>query len=699
MSSWTKRPFHAIGITSAVVVCALIGPQAGVGSASTVVKGEASVGGAPTLDTGGPTGFPAVGSGPAQPGDGVRISTVRAAAAHAPRHDYNGDGRSDMVAWYDYSDGSDGMRAFLADADGSFPEPNRGWEAAAGNYWAEHMKRVTGDFNGDGVGDVAAFYGYDDGRVSLLTWLGKGDGTFAGHFASWTVTPGNWTFDAITAEAGDFDGDGRDDIAAWYDYRNGDDKLFTFLADADGGFGTPFSSFARTAADGWEVQRMKFATGDFDGDGRDDIGVMDSYTAGTVRLMAFTAKVDGGFNEPVRGWESTGWQFGRVSVHSGDFNGDGRDEFAAWYDYADGHDALIGFDLGADGKFGNRRDLLSAVPGWYERSQMRIVTGDYNGDGRDDLATFYGYSDTRAKAITFIAKADGTLGEALHSWEEPKGWNLDRVHMFEQYSSPPELPVCPVIYGHGGYPTGDKAGERDQVRQPNHPKGLAQQKSWGAGGVEADLQLTKNGTKGVMWHNRTTRGLTGPSAAVTDIWWATGAGQLKGRTIDRGPYAGETVYTFREWLDSAKSQNMAAFVELKGEAGASLLSTDASIRETAWKEVIEPIAERASTQKIMIYTGAKNTDLRAELTKRVEAAGLGAALKNFPRWVDSAAVGWEEPPPSASGHYATWQEKLDQFASPASSQPMVTTWTKELKSWLSGKCLPASAPGGGTVIS
>ncbi|MFD5041212.1 FG-GAP repeat domain-containing protein [Streptomyces sp. NPDC058377] len=276
---------------------------------------------------------------------------------------------------------------------------------------------------------------------------------------------------------------------------NGDDKLFTFLADAKGGFGTPFSSFARTDADGWEVDRMKFATGDYNGDGRDDIGVLDSYTAGTVRLMTFTAAPGGGFGEPVRGWESTGWQFGRVSVHSGDFDGNGRDEFAA------------------------------------------------------------------------------------------------------------------------------------------------------------------------------------------------SADQLKGRTIDHGPYAGETVYTFREWLESAKKQNMAAFVELKGEAGQSLLNTNATIRETAWREVIDPIAERASTQKIMIYTGAKNTGLKAELIKRIEAAGLGATLKNYPRWVDSAAVGWEEPAPPASDQYATWQEKLDQFGTPVSSQAMVTTWPKELKSWLSGKCL------------
>ncbi|MGW1237300.1 FG-GAP-like repeat-containing protein [Streptomyces californicus] len=741
MSGRSKRRFGVIGTA---VVCALLGMQAGTGSASAAVSGVEAPG--PATVTGsaasapGPAGFPYVASAgvsttarpasgvgataqpaaeagtathpaaaaepatqptaeagtathpaaaaepPARTAGGTSAATART-AGKAPRHDYDGDGRSDMAVWYDYSEGNDGMRAFLAGPDGGFAAPNRAWESPKGNFWAEHMKRVTGDFNGDGTGDVAAFYGYDNGRVALLTWLGKGDGTFAPHFTSWAVDPDNWTFDAITAQAGDFNGDGRDDIAAWYDYRSGDDKLFTFLADSKGGFGAPTPSFARPATEGWEVARMKFATGDFNGDGRDDIGVLDSYIAGSVRLMAFAAEPGGGFAEPVTGWESTGWQFGRVSVHAGDFNGDGRDEFAAWYDYADGHDALIGFGLDSQGRFGDRRELLSAVPGWYERSQMRIVTGDYNGDGRDDLAAFYGYSDGRAKAITWTAKPDGALGSALHSWSEPSGWNLDRTHLFERYSSPPPLPVCPVVYGHGGYPTGDNAYLRDKIRQPNHPKGLAQYKSWGAGGVEADLQLTKNGTKGVMWHNRTTRGLTGSEVPVTDIWWATGTDQLKGRTIDRGLYQGETVYTFREWLDSAKNQNMAAFVELKGEAGQSLLNPDKTIRETAWNEVIAPISERASQQKIMIYTGAKNTELRPELIKRMEAAGLGATLTNFPRWVDSAEYGWEEPAPSASLHYPTWQEKLDQFATPVSAQAMVTTWPRELRTWLNGKCL------------
>ncbi|MFI7388467.1 FG-GAP-like repeat-containing protein [Streptomyces sp. NPDC049813] len=679
-----KRP---MGMVCAAVVCALLGLQAGVGGASAQVRGEPLTA---ATAAGAGTELPQVsGVAPENTADSAaRAATAGAGAARGPRHDYNRDGRSDMVSWYDYSEGQDALHTFAAGPDGSLSAPITGWDAAEGNYWAEHMKYVTGDFNGDGTGDVAAFYGYDDGRVSLFTWLGKGDGTFGTRLTSWTADPGNWTFDAITAEAGDFDGDGRDDIAAWYDYRNGDDKLFTFLARPDGGFASPFSSFARTEADGWEVGRMKFATGDYDGDGRDDLGVLYGYASGTVTLMSFTGLPGGGFAEPVRGWESaTGWTFSRATVHSGDFDGDGRDSIAAWYDYADGHDALIGFDFDATGRFGNRREILNRPAGWYERSRMKIVTGDYNGDGRDDLATLYGYTDLRSgtvKTITFTAQADGTLTGDLHGWETDKDWAFDRMRPIERHSQ--GLPICPTIFGHGGYPTAVNGYERDQIRQPNHPRGLAQHKSWGAGGVEADLQLTRDGTKAVMWHNQSTRGLTGPYAKYANtLWWATGTDQLKGRTIDRGPYKGETVYTFREWLDSARSQNMAAFVELKEEAGQSLLNKDASIRATAWNEVIAPIKDRIADQQIMIYTKTENAELKAELEKRIEAAGLGVTLKNHPRWVDG--IGWEEPAPAASGNYATWLNRLSRYGLPTTSVPMATTWPKELKSWLSGRCV------------
>ncbi|WP_241990010.1 MULTISPECIES: FG-GAP-like repeat-containing protein [unclassified Streptomyces] len=351
------------------------------------------------------------------------------------RHDYDGDGRSDMASWYDYSDGSDKIHTFLADAAGKFQEPGSGYVKAKGTWWAEHMKFATGDFNGDGRGDVAAFYGYDNGSVSLFTWLATGDGKFAEGITSWTVPAGNWTWSRIKVQSGDFNGDGRDDVAAWYDYADGSDKLFTFTAKANGGFNAPFSSFSKTS--GWTASRMKFTTGDYNADGRDDIGVFYGYADGNSRLFTFTAKPTGGFGEPLGGWEDAKWgSSDRTSVFSGDFNGDGRDDFGTWYDYADGHDTAFSFNPSStDGKFGNRTEIWNVAEGQYWRDHMQISTGDYNGDGRDDLGAFYGYDNGTVRTITWTAKADGTLNEPVKSWTAETGWAYNRVTLFERYSS------------------------------------------------------------------------------------------------------------------------------------------------------------------------------------------------------------------------------------------------------------------------
>ncbi|KUJ68480.1 hypothetical protein ACZ90_17970 [Streptomyces albus subsp. albus] len=239
------------------------------------------------------------------------------------------------------------------------------------------------------------------------------------------------------------------------------------------------------------------------------------------------------------------------------------------------------------------------------------------------------------------------------------------------------LPAYPQVFGHGGYPTGDAPWDRDQVRQPNNPRALAEQKSWGADGVEGDLQLTMNGTKGVMWHNSTTNGLSGTRKAITEIPWASGADKLQGRQIIRGPYKGETVYTFREWLDRLNALKLVAFVELKGEAKQSLLHSDDTVRDSAWRQVLDPIRERIAAQEILIYT--RDDRLRPELDRRIRAAGLEATLRDHPQWVDG--IGWEEPPPAASGNYPRWQSTLAQ-----GPRRIGTSWTKDYKAWLKGKC-------------
>ncbi|MCX4990968.1 MULTISPECIES: FG-GAP-like repeat-containing protein [unclassified Streptomyces] len=347
------------------------------------------------------------------------------------RHDYNADGRSDMADWYDYADGHDSVHSFATNSDGTFASPKTGWTVGADNYAADHMKRLTGDFNGDGIGDVAAVYGYDSGAVALFTWTGKGDGTFNAPFKSWNVPAGSWTFGRMTPYSGDFNGDGRDDVAVWYDYADKHDTVWTFTSTVRGGFNSPVSYW--TSANSWEQSRAKTVTGDFNGDGRDDLAAFYGYADGSEKIWTFSSTAAGKF-VPVSSWSATTWgDWARTTLHAGDFNGDGRDDVAAWYDYADGHDGIVAFPSTATGTFTSTYTAWSVAAGSMWRDHMKIVTGDFNGDGRDDFGAFYGYDDGSVRMFTMTAKTDGTLNAAVGSWSAPAGnWTRDRAHFLEQ---------------------------------------------------------------------------------------------------------------------------------------------------------------------------------------------------------------------------------------------------------------------------
>ncbi|MER5817430.1 FG-GAP-like repeat-containing protein [Streptomyces californicus] len=353
----------------------------------------------------------------------------------AIRHDYNGDGRSDLATWYDYADGGDALHTLLASPTGTFGEPAKSFSVGPDKYWADHMKFTTGDFNGDGRGDVAAFYGYDDGRVNLFTWLSKADSGFNTPTSSWSIPAGEWSFGRMTPRSGDFDGDGRDDIAVWYDYADGRDRLWTFTANRQGGFNDPFASWTGPET-GWTASKSKLVIGDFDADGRDDMAALYDYGDTTVKLWTLLTEPNGGFQAPFQSWTDTTWgDWARTGIHAGDFNGDGRDDVAAWYDYADGHDGLHTFTSLStkDGFFQKPTAAWSTEAGRFWYPSMKMAAGDYNGDGRDDLAAVHDYTDGSMKMWTWTAKTNGTFNSPLGSWNPATGWNYDRLTLIGQH--------------------------------------------------------------------------------------------------------------------------------------------------------------------------------------------------------------------------------------------------------------------------
>ena len=155
------------------------------------------------------------------------------------------------------------------------------------------------------------------------------DATTAASFAGGTVT---------AQLAGDFNGDGKPDIAHLYDYGHGHLAVEDELADPSGSgtFGQSQLVWDGPTA-GVDTGYVYAAAGDFNGDGKSDIALFYNYTTGTVhdavQVLTADSNGDNGFSAPVTVWSSTSWGNGTTMMSAGDFNGDGKTDLSLYYDY------------------------------------------------------------------------------------------------------------------------------------------------------------------------------------------------------------------------------------------------------------------------------------------------------------------------------------------------------------------------------
>jgi hypothetical protein len=222
--------------------------------------------------------------------------------------DFNGDGIPDLVV----SGGGvpfigiQYVEVLLGNGDGTFGGP-----ITVENPDNTPVSVAVGDFNGDGIADLAVVHQTPD---SISIYLGKGDGTFA---SGPSLTPGTTP---STIATGDFNGDGILDLAV---ANAGSHDVSIFLGNGDGTFTSvsptlPTGSSTPTLPPGSSTSSITVS--DFNRDGISDIAVSDQ--SGYISI--FLGKGDGTFtaldNEVNAG--ASGW------IASADFNGDGLPDLA-----------------------------------------------------------------------------------------------------------------------------------------------------------------------------------------------------------------------------------------------------------------------------------------------------------------------------------------------------------------------------------
>lgn len=245
---------------------------------------------------------------------------------------------------------------------------------------------ATGDFNGDGVPDLAVAnqegFGSASGSVSVL--IGKGDGTFQPEVEYLPVS-GHTESVAV----GDFNGDGKLDIAVVQQEGNDNSltgRLTLLLGNGDGTFRE-----GKTYVTG--SQGSSVAVGDVNNDGKLDLAVASG--SGT---SIFLGNGDGTFN-------TSGIYYpGRDAVLLADLNHDGKLDLAVTNENA----GTISISLGnGDGAFGDS----TTYPAGF--GPISIAIGDFNQDGNPDLVVANASSaDTGTGGTTvsvFLGNGDGTF--------------------------------------------------------------------------------------------------------------------------------------------------------------------------------------------------------------------------------------------------------------------------------------------------
>lgn len=284
--------------------------------------------------------------------------------------DFNRDGKLDVAVANDLTST---VSVLSGNGDGTFAGPAQFAVGGSGP-----VSIVAADLDSDGALDLVTT-NQNSNNASVLR--GRGDGTFASPLVYATGSVPR------AVVAADFNGDGQPDLAT---ANQGLNNVSILLS--TGTCSLTCGQFAPAVRYSGRLHANAFAVADFNGDGKLDVAVA---TSGGIRIML--GRGDGTFS--LGGNFFAGTTSSSMAV--GDFNRDGKVDLAVANSYAGDPSVSVLFGNG-DGTF--------AAPVYYRvgGAPTSIVTGDFNGDGKLDLA-FASYDFSNQIAV-MLGNGDGSFG-------------------------------------------------------------------------------------------------------------------------------------------------------------------------------------------------------------------------------------------------------------------------------------------------
>jgi hypothetical protein len=287
---------------------------------------------------------------------------------------------------------------------------------------------VSGDFNGDGKDDAATAYQYPDGTFRFHVWLSNGTShTYQGP-EGWYQS-GPFTLSRVGGRmvTGDFNNDGKDDIAMFY--RNDTGAILYVWTSTGSGFS--YKGAWWSVSSGYDLNNVgdRFVSGDFNGDGKDDIATAYQYADGTFRYHVWISSGTGFTYQGATGWYQSGsFTLSRVGgrMVAGDFNNDGKDDIAMFYRNDTGAILYVWTSTGSSISY---KGAWWSVSSGYDLNNVgdRFVSGDFNGDGKADVATAYQYADGTFRYHVWLSSGTGLTYQGPEGWYQSGQYTLSRV--------------------------------------------------------------------------------------------------------------------------------------------------------------------------------------------------------------------------------------------------------------------------------